>query len=266
MTDLEESIERAILSGQKGGKPWKKILIVTEGVFSMEGSFAKLPEIVFIKKKFGAYIYLDEAHSIGALGPTGRGITDYYGIDPNDIDILMGTFSKSFGCAGGYIAGSRNLINTLRLNSHAHCYASSMAPAVAQHCLTSMKIIMGLDGTDEGKNRIIQLVRNTRYFRRRLAQIGVIVFGHPDSPVVPMLTFMHVKGAFIVRKLMRKKIAAVGVCFPVTTLYRPRIRFCMSSAHTQDQLEYVLGEIDKVASLLGIKQSLKPRDPNVIEY
>ena len=186
---LEKVIVDSIVNGQKNGKPWKKILIILEGVFSMEGSIVKLPQIVEIKKKYGAYIYLDEAHSIGATGSHGRGVTDFYGVDPKDIDILMGTFTKSFGSAGGYIAGSKSLIKFLRANSHAHCYASSMAPAVTQQILTSMKIIMGLDGTNEGKKRIDQLARNTRYFRKRLAQIGVITYGHEDSPVVPMLVF-----------------------------------------------------------------------------
>lgn len=125
----------------------------------------------------------------------------------------MGTFTKSFGSAGGYIAGSKvrtvhsrliqfvtptmfnfqKLINFLRVNSHAHCYASSMSPPVTQQILTSMKIIMGLDGTNEGSKRIDQLARNTRYFRKRLAQIGVITYGHEDSPVVPMLVYLFSK-------------------------------------------------------------------------
>lgn len=191
---LEKVISASIINGQpKGGKPWSKIFIILEGVFSMEGSIVKLPEIVAIKKKYGAYIYLDEAHSIGATGPHGRGVTDFYGVNPRDIDILMGTFTKSFGSAGGYIAGSKNLISFLRANSHAHCYASSMAPAVTQQIITSMKIMMGLDGTNEGQKRIDQLARNTRYFRKRLAQIGVIAYGHADSPVVPMLVYLFSK-------------------------------------------------------------------------
>jgi serine palmitoyltransferase len=190
---MESVIQKAIVNGQPNAKPWKKILIILEGVFSMEGSIAKLPEIIAIKKKYGAYIYLDEAHSIGATGNHGKGICDFYGIDPKDVDILMGTFTKSFGSAGGYIGGSKSLISFLRANSHAHCYASSMAPGVTQQILTSMKIIMGLDGTNEGKRRIDQLARNTRYFRKRLAQIGVITYGHEDSPVVPMLVYLYSK-------------------------------------------------------------------------
>lgn len=263
---MDQVIEKAIVNGQPNGKPWKKILIILEGVFSMEGSIVKLPEILAIKKKYGAYIYLDEAHSIGATGPNGRGITDYYGIDPKDIDILMGTFTKSFGSAGGYIAGSKNLINYLRVNSHAPHYASSMSPAVAQQILTSMKIMMGLDGTSEGKNRIDQLARNTRYFRRRLAQIGVITYGHEDSPVVPMLVYLFSKIGAVVRTLTKRNIAVVGAGFPATPIMEGRIRFCLSAAHTKDQLDYVLENIDDIGSTLGLKYSSKPRDPNIIEY
>lgn len=194
MKDLEKVLRNAIAYGQpKTGEPWHKILIIVEGVFSMEGSIVKLPEIVALKKKYKAYIYLDEAHSIGAMGSHGRGVVDYFGMDPRDIDILMGTFTKSFGSSGGYIAGSRELIDFLRANSHAHCYATTMSAPVAQQCLTSMKIIMGLDGTNEGRKRIDQLARNTRYFRRRLAQMGVITYGHEDSPVVPMLVYLFSK-------------------------------------------------------------------------
>lgn len=264
--NLEKVIQQAIIKGQPNGAPWKKILIILEGVFSMEGSIVKLPEIVEIKKKYGAYIYLDEAHSIGAAGPRGRGITDYYNLNPKDIDILMGTFTKSFGSAGGYIAGSKNLINFLRVNSHAPFYASSMSPAVAQQIITSMQIMMGLDGTKDGKQRIDQLARNTRYFRRRLAQIGVITYGHEDSPVVPMLVYLFSKIGAVVRTLTKRKIAVVGAGFPATPLMEGRIRFCLSAVHTKEQLDYVLDAIDDIGDTLGLKYSRKPRDPNPIEY
>jgi serine palmitoyltransferase len=102
--DLEEQLRSAIIEGQPSGRPWKKIIIVVEGIYSMEGTMAPLKEIINLKKKYKAYLYLDEAHSVGALGSNGRGIVDHSGCDPKDVDILMGTFSKSFGAAGGYIA------------------------------------------------------------------------------------------------------------------------------------------------------------------
>lgn len=264
--DLDRLIEKSIVDAYTIGKPWKKILIVLEGVFSMEGSIVKLPEIVAIKKKYGAYIYLDEAHSVGATGPHGRGITDLYGVDPKDIDILMGTFTKSFGSAGGYIAGSKKLINFLRVYSHAHCYASSMAPGVCQQIITSMQIIMGLDGSNEGRNRISQLARNTKYFRRRLAQIGVITFGHEDSPVVPMLVYLYSKIGIVVRTLTERNIAVVGAGYPATPLLEGRIRFCLSAAHTKEQLDYVLDNLEEISEEFGLKYSRKPRERSKIEY
>jgi serine palmitoyltransferase len=263
---LDKVIEKALVNGQPNGAPWKKILIILEGVFSMEGSIVKLPEIVAIKKKYGAYIYLDEAHSVGATGPNGRGITDYYGVDPNDIDILMGTFTKSFGSSGGYIAGSKNLINFLRISSHAHCYASSMSPAVAQQILTSMKIIMGLDSTNEGKKRVDQLLRNTRYFRKRLAQLCVITYGHEDSPIVPVLPFSISKTFVVIQEMTKRNIAAVAVAFPAAPLMKTRIRFCLSAAHTKEQLDFILLAVEEISAKIGLKYSRKPRDPNPIEY
>lgn len=107
MQHLESKLQEAIFKGQQDGSPWKKILIIVEGIYSMEGSIVKLPEVVALKKKYKAYLYLDEAHSVGAMGKHGRGVLDYFGIDPNDVDILMGTFTKSFASSGGYIAGSK---------------------------------------------------------------------------------------------------------------------------------------------------------------
>lgn len=109
---LEQLLKEAIYYGQpvrpKGTcKPWKKIIIVVEGVYSMEGTIVRLPEIIALKKKYKAYLYLDEAHSIGAMGKHGKGVVDYFNCDPKDVDILMGTFTKSFGSAGGYIAGTK---------------------------------------------------------------------------------------------------------------------------------------------------------------
>lgn len=109
---MEKILREAIYYGQPNQpegthKPWKKIMIVVEGVYSMEGTVVRLPEIIALKKKYKAYLYLDEAHSIGAMGKYGKGVVDYFGCDPKDVDILMGTFTKSFGSAGGYIAGSK---------------------------------------------------------------------------------------------------------------------------------------------------------------
>lgn len=108
MKHLEEVLRESIIEGQpRTHRPWKKILIVVEGVYSMEGSVVNLPEVIALKKKYKAYLYLDEAHSIGALGRTGRGMVEHFGCDVSDVDVMMGTFTKSFGAAGGYIAADK---------------------------------------------------------------------------------------------------------------------------------------------------------------
>ena len=149
--DLEVVLREAIAQGQnRTHRPWKKILVVVEGLYSMEGNIVCLPEILDLKKKYKFYLYLDEAHSIGALGPNGRGVCDYFGVDPGEVDLLMGTFTKSFGAAGGYIAGKKVIIDSLRLNSHSSVYAESISIPVIQQIYTSMKIIMGSIGGEEG--------------------------------------------------------------------------------------------------------------------
>ncbi|PIO67762.1 aminotransferase, class I/II [Teladorsagia circumcincta] len=194
MNSLEKILRNAIAYGNpKTHRPYKKILIIVEGIYSMEGSICNLPGVIALKKKYGAYLYLDEAHSIGAMGSTGRGVVEYWGCNPMDVDILMGTFTKSFGAAGGYIAGSKKAIDHLRVNSPTGYYSCPMAPPVAQQIYTSMSIIMGKDGTNDGARRIEQLARNARYFRLRLKQLGFIVYGSDDSPVVPVLLYYPAK-------------------------------------------------------------------------
>ncbi|XP_052768715.1 serine palmitoyltransferase 2-like isoform X1 [Mya arenaria] len=256
MEDLEKKLKHAVVQGQpRTHRPWKKILIVVEGVYSMEGSVVCLPEVLRLKKKYKAYIYLDEAHSVGAMGPQGRGVVDYFGIDPKDIDIMMGTFTKSFGSAGGYIAGSKKLINHLRCNSHASMYSPTMPPPVAQQVITSMRIIMGLDGSGEGERRIQQLKDNCRYFRRRLHEMGFIIYGNKDSPVVPLLLFMPAKIACFSRECLKRGLGIVVVGFPATPIIESRARFCLSAAHTQEMVDKALDIIDEVGTLLKLKYS-----------
>jgi serine palmitoyltransferase len=256
MASLEKVLKDSIIQGQpRTHRPWKKILIVVEGIYSMEGTIVNLPAIVRLKNKYKAYLYLDEAHSIGAIGPHGRGITDYFGIDPREVDVMMGTFTKSFGSAGGYIAGKKSLIQHLRVHSHANSYATAMCPPIAQQIISSMRIIMGRDGTQEGQRRIRALAANSRYFRRRLCQMGLIVFGHDDSPVIPVILYQPAKIAAMVRSMTDHNVAVVGVGFPATPLIESRARFCMSAGHTKEMLDHVLTAVDEVGDRLLIKYS-----------
>lgn len=256
MVDLESKLKNAVVFGQpRTHRPWKKILIVVEGVYSMEGSIVKLPEVVQLKKKYKAYVYLDEAHSVGAMGSHGQGIVDYFGINPRDIDIMMGTFTKSFGASGGYIGGTKKLINHLRIQSHASIYSCTTSPAVTQQIISSMSIIMGADGTNEGRKRVQQLKWNTRYFRRRLHDMGFIIYGNKDSPVIPLLIFMPSKIAALGRECLKRGLGIVVVGFPATPIIESRARFCLSAAHTKEMLDQALDVINEVGDLLSLKYS-----------
>ncbi|XP_073711669.1 serine palmitoyltransferase 2b [Misgurnus anguillicaudatus] len=256
MQSLEKLLRDAIVHGQpRTHRPWKKILIIVEGIYSMEGSIVRLPEIIALKKKYKAYLYLDEAHSIGALGPRGRGVVDYFGLDPTDVDIMMGTFTKSFGAAGGYIGGKKELIDYLRSHSHSAVYATSMSSPVTQQIITSMKCIMGEDGTTLGQKRLNQLSENTTYFRRKLHEMGFIIYGNNDSPVVPLMLYMPAKIGAFGREMLKRNIGTVVVGFPATPIIESRARFCVSAAHTREMLDTALKAISEVGDVLQLKYS-----------
>lgn len=239
--DLEKKLRAAIIEGHPlTRRPWKKVLIVVEGIYSMEGTILNLPAIIAIKKKYKAYLYLDEAHSIGALGLTGRGICEYWGVDTEHVDVLMGTFSKSFGASGGYVAGSNRIVNYLKMKSHAQSYASSMSPAICDQVHKALQIIMDI----EGKNRIRVLKENSVYFRDKLVKMGFIVYGDTHSPIVPVMFYVPSKCLYFNRLMLECGIAVVSVGFPATSLIGGRVRFCMSAAHTKGMLDKALRAID----------------------
>uniref|UniRef100_A0A673MV99 serine C-palmitoyltransferase n=1 Tax=Sinocyclocheilus rhinocerous TaxID=307959 RepID=A0A673MV99_9TELE len=256
MQSLEKLLRDAIVHGQpRTHRPWKKILILVEGIFSMEGSIIRLPEVIALKKKYKAYLYLDEAHSIGALGLNGRGVVEYFGLDPKDVDVMMGTFTKSFSAAGGYIGGRKDLIDYMRTHSHSAIYATTMSLPVVEQIITSMKCIMGKDGTTIGLSRIQRLAENTVYFRRRLQEMGFIIYGNNDSPVVPMMLYMPAKLGAFGREMLKRNIGVVVVGFPATPIIESRARFCISAAHTKEMLDRALDVISEVGDLLQLKYS-----------
>jgi len=256
LKSLENIIIKMIRRGQdpksKTRVPWKKILIIVEGIYSMEGEILRLPEIIALKKKYKCYLYVDEAHSIGSLGPRARGVCDYWGINPDDVDILMGTFTKSFSSVGGYISGSSEVISSLRMSSIGMVYATAMPIPCVQQILSAMNIISGEDGTNEGSYRIQRLRENSIYFRNRLKEEGFLVAGDYDSPVIPVMIYSPFKFCDFSRALMEKGIAIVVVGYPATPLLLGRARFCMSSAHTIEQLERAVCEISCVGKSLKV--------------
>ncbi|KAG1171442.1 hypothetical protein G6F70_006888 [Rhizopus microsporus] len=254
MVDLKNVLREAISQGQpRTHRPWKKILVIVEGLYSMEGSIVNLPELLKLKREYKFYLYVDEAHSIGALGEHGGGVCDFYGINPKHVDILMGTFTKSFGAAGGYIAGDKAVIDHLRLTNHAFTYAETMSPAIIQQVSASMAIIRGQDGTQDGADRIRTLAENSRYFASALRKLGFIVYGDEGSPVIPLLLFNPAKISAFSREMLKRGIAIVVVGYPATPIISSRARFCISAAHTRKDLDEAIRHISEVGDLLMLK-------------
>jgi len=251
---LEAVIRKAIVEGQpRTRRPWTKIIILVEGIYSMEGEMCCLPEIVALKKKYKCYLYVDEAHSVGALGATGRGIAEYKAVDPKDIDIMMGTFTKSFGAVGGYIASSKQVVDFLRTSAMGVMYSQGLTPPAVQQIISCMKIIMGEDGTNIGKEKLTRLRTNSNYFRKRMKEMGCHVLGDEDSPIVPVMIYNASKNPCFSRECLERGLAVVVVGFPATPLLLSRTRFCISAAHTKEDLDKALETISEVASEVGIK-------------
>ncbi|ELP89224.1 serine palmitoyltransferase, putative [Entamoeba invadens IP1] len=231
--DLKSKLEELKTKGMKGGKQPNKVMIIVEGLYSMEGEFCPLRELIALKKIYGFYLYIDEAHSIGALGATGRGITEHLGCNFDDVDILMGTFSKSFASAGGYIASDKKTIELLKSNCYSYVYGSAMSPIEAKQIIAALNLMK----TDEGKQRIAQLRKNSINFRRKLIKAGCHVLGDLDSPVIPVMLYHVGKLKDVSRGCLKRGVAVVTVGYPACSTIACRVRFCISAAHTDADME-----------------------------
>lgn len=256
MNILEKLIREQIVQGQpKTHRPWKKILICVEGLYSMEGTICNLPKLIELKHKYKCYLYVDEAHSIGALGPRGRGVCDYFGVDPKNVDILMGTLTKSFSAGGGYIAADKSIIDPLRLHSTATSYSESSSPVILAQTLSSLRTITGELMPGQGQERLQRIAFNSRYLRLALKRLGFIVYGAADSPIIPMLLYSPSKMPAFSRMMLQRKIAVVVVSYPATPLNESRVRFCISASLIKEDIDYLLRHVNEVGDKLFLKLS-----------
>ncbi|PYH37923.1 putative serine palmitoyltransferase 1 [Aspergillus neoniger CBS 115656] len=258
MADLEKRLREAISQGQpRTHRPWKKILVTVEGLFSMEGTMCNLPRILALKKKYKFHLFVDEAHSIGAVGRHGRGVCDYFKVDPAEVDILMGTFTKSFGANGGYIAADRAIIDKIRCTNAGQIFGEAPSLPVLAQIYSSLRLIADEDPLHpgEGRERMQRLAFNSRYLRLGLKRLGFIVYGHDDSPIVPLMLYNPAKMPAFSREMLRRKISVVVVTYPATPLELSRARLCISAAHTKDDLDRILQACDEIGDALEIKFS-----------
>ena len=219
-------------------------LIVTDGVFSMEGDVAKLPEIVALAKKYNASVMVDEAHGIGVFGRQGRGTCDHFGVS-QDVDLSMGTFSKSFASIGGFIAADESIINYLRHHSRSYIFSASNTPAATAAANAALDIMMN------EPERIQHLWDLTHYALEGLRQMGCEI-GNTSTPIIPLFIRDNDLTFLIVKELFEAGIFVNPVVSPAVASEDTLIRFSLMATHTKEQLDYALETIHKVFKQHGL--------------
>jgi len=225
-------------------EPDKVKLIVVDGVFSMEGDIIKLPQLVELAKKYDASIYVDEAHSFGVLGRDGRGVCDHFGLT-DDVDVIMGTFSKSLASIGGFVAADESIINWLRHNSRSYIFSASATPAATAAALAALEIMQ------KEPERIKSLWDATHYALDGFRSLGFEI-GHTETPIIPLFIRDNEKTFMITKMLFDEGIFVNPVVSPAVPSSDTLIRFSLMATHTREQVSFALDKIGKCAKQLGI--------------
>ena len=225
-------------------EPDKVKLIVVDGVFSMEGDIIKLPQLVELAKKYNASIYVDEAHSFGVLGRDGRGVCDHFGL-AGDVDVIMGTFSKSLASIGGFVAADESIINWLRHNSRSYIFSASATPAATAAALASLEIMQ------KEPERIKSLWDVTYYALDGFRSLGFEI-GHTETPIIPLFIRDNEKTFMFTKMLFDEGIFVNPVVSPAVPSSDTLIRFSLMATHTKEQVGFALDKIGKCAKQLGI--------------
>ncbi len=242
---LREVLGDAVETGRDGhGAPYRLILVVTDGVFSMDGDIAPLPGIVDAAEAFGAAVMVDDAHASGVLGRNGRGSVDHYGLKGR-VAVQVGTLSKAVGALGGYVAGSQALRDILVQRSRPFLFSTSHPPAVAAACREAIRIM------DEEPELVERLWANTRRFKAELARLGFDI-GRSETPITPVILGDSETTIRFSNRLFEEGVFGTSVVFPTVALDRARIRTIVTAAHTDEMLDQAVAAFDRVGHELGV--------------
>src|SRR5205814_5262386 len=218
------------------GEPGKKLLI-TDGVFSMDGDIGPLPALCDLAEKYGAIMMVDDAHSSGVLGRNGRGTIDHYNVHGR-VDVQVGTLSKAIGALGGYVCGSRELIDFLYHRARPFLFSTSHPPSVAASCIAAFEVL------EQEPERIERLWENTRFFKKELGGLGFNIGGQntpaSETPITPIIVGDGARAMEFSRELFKDGVMATGIAFPIVQEGKARIRTIMTATHTRAQLDQAL--------------------------
>jgi len=223
---------------------YKNILVITDGVFSMDGDVADLPGIVELAEKFEAMTYVDDAHGSGVLGENGRGTVDHFNMHGR-IDFSIGTLSKAIGVVGGYVAGSETMKEWLSHRGRPILFSTSLPPAAVGAIIEAFKI---LNETTEYTDK---LWSNAKFFKEKLGKLGFDT-GNSQTPITPVIIGEESKTMEFSRRLMEKGVFASGIIFPTVPVGTGRIRCMVTAAHSEDQLERAVKAFEEAGKELGI--------------
>ena len=237
MQDLEEKLKEAQSARFR--------LVATDGVFSMDGTIAKLNEICELAEKYDALVMIDDSHAVGVLGQRGRGTHEYRDV-MGRIDIITGTLGKALGGAsGGYTSGRKEIIEMLRQRSRPYLFSNTLAPAIVA---TSLKVLDILSASTELRDK---LQENTRYFRKQIAKLGLKVLPG-EHPIVPIMLGDAVLAQKMAEKLLEKGVYVIGFSYPVVPKGAARIRTQISAAHSRKDLDFAVEKISEVKNEMKI--------------
>jgi glycine C-acetyltransferase len=235
-----DSLEVAL---QESGD-YRRRLVVTDGVFSMDGDVAKLPDIVELAERYGAMVYVDDAHASGVFGANGRGTVDHFGLHGR-VQIQVGTLSKALGSLGGYFAGPQSLKGLLIHRARPFLFSTSHPPSVTAACIAAIDVLL------EEPERIDRLWDNTRYFKSRLNDLGLNT-GVSESPITPVIVGEGKKAMDLSDGLFESGVFAQGIAYPTVAEGKARVRTIVTSEHTRTDLDEALGAFEAVGKRLGI--------------
>ena len=238
MGELEARLKEAKVKNPK------RVLVITDGVFSMDGDIAPLDRIVELAEQYGACTYVDDAHGDGVLGENGRGITNHFKLEGR-VDMDMGTFSKGFGTMGGYIAGTSTLKKYLLNKSRTWLLTGSHPPATVAASIASLELL------DKSDKLVKRLWRNTKSFKKRLKELGFDT-GASETPITPIMTYDEEKAAQMSRRLFEEGVYALPIVFPMVAKGKARIRTMMSADHSREDLDFAIEKIEKIGKELSL--------------
>jgi glycine C-acetyltransferase len=238
MEDLRTKAKEAKESGQ-----YNKIMIITDGVFSMDGDVCKLPEIVEIAEEFDIMTYVDDAHGSGVLGK-GAGTVKHFGLQ-DKVDFQMGTLSKAIGVVGGYVAGTQNLIDWLKVRSRPFLFSTSLTPADVTACTEALDLLMNSTELQD------KMWENSAYLKEELKKLGFDI-GDSETPITPVIIGEEQATQDFSKRLYEEGVYAKSIVFPTVPRGTGRVRNMPSAAHTKEMLDQAVAAYDKVGKELGI--------------